>query len=67
LNPAESVRDTIEDVDSQVLAQYMPEIEEDSDEELEILPSVRRGSNCSHPKAPFIWRTADGRESCVYS
>lgn len=36
LNPAESIQDTIEDVDSQVLAQYMPETEEDSDEELEL-------------------------------
>lgn len=40
LNPAESVQDTMEDVDSQVLAQYMPEIEEDSDEEIEVLPKV---------------------------
>lgn len=41
MNPAEdSVQDTMEDVDGRVLAQYMPEIEEDSDEEIEILPKV---------------------------
>ena len=41
LNPVEEVvQDTPENIESQVLAQYMPEIEEDSEEELEILPKV---------------------------
>lgn len=41
LNPKEeSVQDSLDDVDNQILAQYMPEIEEDSDEEIEILPKV---------------------------
>ena len=41
LNPKEeAVQDTPDDIESQVLAQYMPEIEEDSEEELEILPKV---------------------------
>ena len=41
LNPKEeAVQDTPDDIESQVLAQYMPEIKEDSEEELEILPKV---------------------------
>lgn len=40
LNPAEAVQDSLDDVDNRVLARYMPEIEEDSEEELEILPRV---------------------------
>ena len=41
LNPAEeAVQDSSDDIESQVLAQYMPEIEEDLEEELEILPKV---------------------------
>lgn len=41
LNPVEEVvQDSPENIESQVLAQYMPEIEEDSEEELEILPKV---------------------------
>ena len=41
LNPKEeAVQDTPDDIESQVLAQYMPEIKKDSEEELEILPKV---------------------------
>ncbi|OJJ88102.1 uncharacterized protein ASPGLDRAFT_43224 [Aspergillus glaucus CBS 516.65] len=41
LNPKEeSVQNSLDDVDNQILAQFMPEIEEDSDEEIEILPKV---------------------------
>ena len=41
LNPTEEVvEDTPHDIESQVLAQYMPEVEEDSEEELDILPKV---------------------------
>ena len=36
----ETVQDTPDDIENQVLAQYMPEIEEDSEEELDILPKV---------------------------
>lgn len=35
-----AVKDTPYDIKSQVLAQYMPEVEEDSEEELDILPKV---------------------------
>ena len=41
LNPIEeTVQDTPDDIENQVLAQYMPEVEEDSEEELDILPKV---------------------------
>ena len=41
LNPKEeAVQDTPDDIESQVLAQYMPEIKKDSEEELEILPKM---------------------------
>lgn len=41
MNPIEeTVQDTPDDIENQVLAQYMPEIEEDSEEELDILPKV---------------------------
>ena len=41
LNPIEeTVQDTPDDIKNQVLAQYMPEVEEDSEEELDILPKV---------------------------
>ena len=41
LNPIEEiVQDTLENIESQVLAQYTPEIEDDSEEELEILLKV---------------------------
>ena len=43
LNPVEeTVQNTLEDVDHQILAQYMPdnEMDADSEEELEILPQV---------------------------
>ena len=41
LNPIEeAVEDTPFDIESQVLTQYMPEAEEDSEEELDILPKV---------------------------
>jgi hypothetical protein len=39
LNPVEeAVQDTPEDIESQILAQYGPELDDDSEEELEILP-----------------------------
>lgn len=41
LNPVEeTVQNSLEDIDSQILAQYMPETEEDSEEELEVLPKI---------------------------
>jgi hypothetical protein len=41
LNPAEeAVQDTPDDIDSQVLAQYGPELDDDSEGELEILPQI---------------------------
>lgn len=41
LNPAEeAVQDTPEDIESQILAQYGPELDDDSEEELEILPQI---------------------------
>jgi hypothetical protein len=41
LNPAEeAVQDTPDDIDSQVLAQYGPELDDDSKGELEILPQI---------------------------
>ena len=37
----ETVQDSLDDIDGQVLAQFMPEeVEEDSEEELEVLPKV---------------------------
>ena len=36
----ETVENKLEDIDHQILSQYMPEPEEDSEEELEILPKV---------------------------
>ena len=41
LNPAEeAIQDTHEDIKSQILAQYGPELDDDSEEELEILPQI---------------------------
>ena len=41
LNPLEeAVQDTVEDLDRQVLARFEPEIEAESDEELEVVPKV---------------------------
>ncbi|KAF4227133.1 hypothetical protein CNMCM8980_007764 [Aspergillus fumigatiaffinis] len=41
LNPAEeAIQDTPEDIESQILAQYGPELDDDSEEELEILPQI---------------------------
>ena len=41
LNPKEeAIQNTPDDIESQVLAQYMPEIKKDSEEELEILPKM---------------------------
>ncbi|ODQ69189.1 hypothetical protein LIPSTDRAFT_76436 [Lipomyces starkeyi NRRL Y-11557] len=44
LNPAdETVQDDLEHIDEQILAQFGPEIEEESDEEIEVLPKISVG------------------------
>lgn len=69
LNPAdEDIEDTPDEIDGQILAQYAPEAEDSSEEELEVLPKISQDEAIAAIQKLCLYeeQQAEGSSSFIY-